>query len=778
MLGPIRSGNLLAAVAVATAMPLMGLEGVASPAVGHPGTNAEWMARVLHGPAAVQKASGIGARVAGSATASPVGPQVLDDPGFERGHPNPYWTESSNEGYAVIVRAGAHSGAWSAALCGDNSCSDGVEQGYLSPELTLTATLSVWFRMISHDPSAGCGDYFTFGIADDNGNTSPSMASAYCTDWADGNWHHVSIDETTPMRNFNVYPFHVFAGGVTDGDGLSTLSFADDLDLAVTALPDIPHAVLAEADNGAATIKWTIDTPTGSGTTSYTIDAYTNGGATMAGTENYANPTTTEVFHGLTNGTTYTFKVTGHNPYGSSVSDASNPATPDPAYPFVAVSDQQYRFAGSDGTAWKDMDPTYLATTITSPTDALALISGNVDLWTANAGYNQDIGIAVDGAVAAWKESGGFGGTFSPNAAFVQTVVPIVAGTVHTIKLAWKTNRPAGGATIFAGAGPIGLDFSPTRLTVQLVPGTGLVSPNLATDVSLQQFRLTGSDGVTWVDLGPTSAPALSWSAPDDGTAIITGNADLWTTVAGYNQDIGITVSGPGFPSVSGQPESWKESGGNTGTFSPNAALVRASIPVTKGAAYGVKLQWKTNQPSPASVSIFAGAGVTGRFSPTRLTLLFVPNGSGYTEKISTQQYRTAGTDIGFRWVDMDPTGLSLTISPPRSCLALLSANVDLWTDTAGYNQDIAMVVVDDHTIYHSPDKFGWKESGGRSGSFSPKAAFLQTLYPMVAGVTYTVLLDWKPNRSLPNGSNIWAGAGPIGARFSQTRLDALLVCP
>jgi hypothetical protein len=70
--------------------------------------------------------------------------------------------------------------------------------------------------------------------------------------------------------------------------------------------------------------------------------------------------------------------------------------------------------------------------------------------------------------VVAWKESGGFAGTFSPNAAFVHAVVLLSSGTTYTVKLQWKTNKPAAGATIFAGAGPINGQFSPTRVTVQL----------------------------------------------------------------------------------------------------------------------------------------------------------------------------------------------------------------------------------------------------------------------------------------------------------------------
>ena len=35
-----------------------------------------------------------------------------------------------------------------------------------------------------------------------------------------------------------------------------------------------------------------------------------------------------------------------------------------------------------------------------------------------------------------------------------------------SFSLEWKTNKPASGATIYAGAGPIGSAYSPTRLTV------------------------------------------------------------------------------------------------------------------------------------------------------------------------------------------------------------------------------------------------------------------------------------------------------------------------
>jgi hypothetical protein len=66
----------------------------------------------------------------------------------------------------------------------------------------------------------------------------------------------------------------------------------------------------------------------------------------------------------------------------------------------------------------------------------------------------------------AWKESGGFAGTFSPNAAFAQTTYQMSSGHTYVFRLKWKTNKNAPGATIFAGAGSG--PFSPTRLTLEL----------------------------------------------------------------------------------------------------------------------------------------------------------------------------------------------------------------------------------------------------------------------------------------------------------------------
>ena len=454
-----------------------------------------------------------------------------------------------------------------------------------------------------------------------------------------------------------------------------------------------------------------------------------------------------------------------------------------------ASSTRQYQLADSDGVTWRDMDPSRLVVSLTPITDSYAILSGNVDLWTADSGFNQDVGISLFGGIGtgqgvyptvagqpeAWKESGGFAGTFSPNAAFVQTVVFLKQGTTYTATLQWKTNRVIHvSPRIFAGAGPWPLPnpnqdttlagFSPTRLTAQLIPAA---SANLKSASITNQPVLSGSNGSTWVDMDP--ALSFPYTPSADGNALISTNADLWTNTARYNQDIGITVSGgtsPAYPSVAGQPEVWKESGGFAGTFSPNAAFAQGVVPLKQGVTYTIKVQWKANKASPASAAIVAGAGpIGGRFSPTSLMLLFAPPApgpAGSYQIATTAQHQLSGpVSDGASFQEID-SSVTFGTGSNSDCIAILSGNADLWTANAGYNQDIAVEL--------SGTVIGWKESGGYAGTFSPNAAFVQTPFAVTATRTYTLTLTWKANKPAQNAT-IVAGAGPIGGRFSPTSL-------
>jgi hypothetical protein len=455
-----------------------------------------------------------------------------------------------------------------------------------------------------------------------------------------------------------------------------------------------------------------------------------------------------------------------------------------------ASSALQYSLADSDGVTWNDVDSSRLKLSLTPGADSYALLSGNVDLWTANATFNQDVGISVSGGAGtgqgvyptlagqpeAWKESGGFAGTFSPNAAFVQTVVFLKQGTTYTVTLQWKTNRPAPGTRIFAGAGPwpppdpyqdfTPTGFSPTRLTAQLVPAAS--AANLKAVAITTQPTLPHSDGSTWVNLDP--GLSFSFTPNVDGHALLSANADLWTDTAGFNQDIGISVSGgstPAYPTVAGQPETWKESGGYAGTYSPNAAFAQRVVPMMGGTTYTVTLQWKTNRPAPPTSTIVAGAGaIAGKYSPTSLTLLFAPSPMSGPNPLNqssttTQRWLSGQASDGSIFREMD-SSVTVGVSSTTNCVAILSANADLWTDTAGYNQDIAIEL--------NGSVIGWKESGGYAGTFSPNAAYVQAPFAVTTGRTYTLTLAWKANKPAQT-AGIYAGAGPIGQGYSPTSL-------
>jgi hypothetical protein len=137
------------------------------------------------------------------------------------------------------------------------------------------------------------------------------------------------------------------------------------------------------------------------------------------------------------------------------------------------MSSNQYSLASSDGSSWSAIDGATLTVTVNRTDNCLVTLTGNADLWTSVAGVNQDLGITVAPVDAVtypsnligWKESGGFAGTFSPNAAAIEAVFAMPAGTSYTATLVWKTNKSSAGAA-YAGAGQA--PYSPTRLTAVL----------------------------------------------------------------------------------------------------------------------------------------------------------------------------------------------------------------------------------------------------------------------------------------------------------------------
>lgn len=90
--------------------------------------------------------------------------------------------------------------------------------------------------------------------------------------------------------------------------------------------PFPPANVAAVAENGRATVNWSPSDPNGSPILSYTVTPYLNGNALNDKTQTVGGAVTSVVITGLTNGSTYTFKVVATNAVGSS--DESGPSGP------------------------------------------------------------------------------------------------------------------------------------------------------------------------------------------------------------------------------------------------------------------------------------------------------------------------------------------------------------------------------------------------------------------------------------------------------------------
>jgi hypothetical protein len=251
-----------------------------------------------------------------------------------------------------------------------------------------------------------------------------------------------------------------------------------------------------------------------------------------------------------------------------------------------------------------------------------------VDVWSFNSGRFLQ---ASQPAGPPTYQGGVYDTTITPNAWTDFELVRDGNGIV------WVFLPPSvNGANVAPGAAPGGT-------WIPLQPGgaggigaTGVPDSRgaLFTVATTKLLGNQGSDGATFLDMMPDATQGLT-GGPDlvmtivpsfNCLAILTLNADLYTNIAGINQDIGIFVS----PSSAPQNiVAWKESGGAVAN-GPNAAFLQTIYPLTRGTAYTVRAKWKANQATNATIRAGAGpfpAGSgLGNVSPTRLTAQLIVN--------------------------------------------------------------------------------------------------------------------------------------------------------
>src|SRR4029077_5961443 len=236
------------------------------------------------------------------------GPQLIQDPGFEFGLPDPYWPEYSQAGFEIITPTNPHSGRCAVDFCGYTNdtpaCLDSVSQllNFNVPSGIVSAELSYWFWVGSQETVGTCTDYMTIGIYDLPPVADPSNAATYCaSDWGDQLWHNQSINVTAYLQNKTDKRLSVTIQGIDDANGKGSEFFVDDVALSIYTAPAAPTNVLAQPDNSEATVSWQAPVDGGAPIQSYTITPYANG--TTAGTPvTFNSPSNYEVISGLLNG--------------------------------------------------------------------------------------------------------------------------------------------------------------------------------------------------------------------------------------------------------------------------------------------------------------------------------------------------------------------------------------------------------------------------------------------------------------------------------------------
>ena len=429
---------------------------------------------------------------------------------------------------------------------------------------------------------------------------------------------------------------------------------------------------------------------------------------------------------------------------------------------WATSSSSNYQLSGNNGSTWVAMDGSRLSLLVTPSVTSTAMLTASADLFTSAANVNQDVGISVNGATPlVWKEGGGRS-AYAPASVAAQTPYTMQKGMTYNVVLEWKTNvtQPSG-SSIQAGAGA-GPAFSPTTLTAVLTPS----AKNLVASASSTGAIQFTTSSTSWVVMD--NSVTTTFTAPNNGNALLSASADVFASTVGTAQDVGICVAQASHLTAgcgNGTVVAWEENGG-AASYMPIAARVDASSAVSSGTQYTVGIVWRAS----ASNQILAGAGPSAPFSPSSVIVQMSPTSDNDVSSASTtsQVSRTASSsDDGTAWADLGaPASISLT--PEHDGIAELGGNASLFSSIGTVNIDLGICVA----IGSGPcTTVGWTESGSLS-AFAPDAASLQVPYLLTAEASYTVKLQWRTNSSMPTGSTIYAGAGTNP--YSPTTLTAL----
>ncbi|HXA43248.1 MAG TPA: fibronectin type III domain-containing protein [Candidatus Solibacter sp.] len=289
----------------------------------------------------------------------------------------------------------------------------------------------------------------------------------------------------TGLTNCTTYNFSVYATNAA-GPGSSASASATP-----GTVPTSPSNVQATASESSAELTWTAPTG-GCPATGYVITPYFKGLAQPS--TSVGSSATSYSVVGLTDGTTYQFRVAGTNAIGTgSQSSMSNGVTPPGAAssPFQGCAGSSLISAGgyhtlalkADGTVWAWGQNTYgqlgAPTATTSNSNTPILVAGTANITAVASGFYHSLALNSSGQVLAWGYNvyGQLGQPTSTTTNSTPTVVSglptikaIAAGFEHSLAIDTTGRVWAWGYNPYGGLGNNTTTNSATPVQVGALP--------------------------------------------------------------------------------------------------------------------------------------------------------------------------------------------------------------------------------------------------------------------------------------------------------------------
>ncbi|HEV2580808.1 MAG TPA: protease pro-enzyme activation domain-containing protein [Ktedonobacteraceae bacterium] len=164
-------------------------------------------------------------------TPAPPPPTLIQNGGFEKGQ-SP-WQEYSSGGYEIIQNLNAHSGQYSAYMCGYPGCDDRISQTFIVPTSYTMLTVSYWWYSDTNKTVNKCLDTFNSRMQTPKGALIGKMQQS-CNTNVTNNWVLETYDVSAMLANYKGSKVTLFFEGTNVANQYQPTDFFVD-DVAVTA---------------------------------------------------------------------------------------------------------------------------------------------------------------------------------------------------------------------------------------------------------------------------------------------------------------------------------------------------------------------------------------------------------------------------------------------------------------------------------------------------------------------------------------------------------------